>query len=97
MSVGIDVTLGEVAASLVLVALAIGVSVWRRTGLENEIAVAVVRSAIQLTAIGYVIQAIFDEDTLAARLRADHGDGRVRRVHRPAPRAAGARTRSGRC
>ncbi len=62
--VGIDVTMTEVAASLVLVALAIGVSVWRRTGLENEIAIAVLRSFIQLTAIGYVIQAIFDEDSI---------------------------------
>jgi putative ABC transport system permease protein len=63
---GIDVTLGEVAASLVLVALAAAVSFWRRTGLEREIGVAVVRSAIQLIAIGYVIQAIFDSDSLAA-------------------------------
>ncbi|MDX6583092.1 MAG: UDP-glucose/iron transport system permease protein [Solirubrobacterales bacterium] len=63
-AVGIDVTLTEVAASLVLVVLAIGVSYWRGTGIENEIAVAVLRSFIQLTAIGYVIQAIFDQDTI---------------------------------
>ena len=63
-AVGIDVSLGEVAASLVLVAVAIGVSLWRRTGLEDEIAVAVLRSFVQLMAIGYVIQAIFDEDSL---------------------------------
>jgi len=61
---GIDVSLGEVAASLALVVLAIAVSIWRRTELEGDIAVAVVRSAIQLVAIGYVIQAIFDEDSL---------------------------------
>lgn len=61
---GIDVSLGEVAASLALVALAVAVSFWRGAGLESEIAVAVVRSAVQLIAIGYVIQAIFDEDTL---------------------------------
>ncbi len=64
MTPGIDVTIGEVAASLVLVAIAIAVSFWRRTGLENEIVVAVVRSFVQLIAIGYVIQAIFDEDSL---------------------------------
>lgn len=63
-ALGIDVSLGEVAASLVLVALAIAVSVWRRTELEQEIAIAVVRSMVQLIAIGYVIQAIFDEDSL---------------------------------
>ena len=62
---GIEVTIGEVAASLALVAIAIAVSFWRRTDLEGDIAVAVVRSAIQLIAIGYVIQAIFDSDSLA--------------------------------
>jgi UDP-glucose/iron transport system permease protein len=60
----IDVTAGEVVASLALVAVALAVSFWRRTGLEDDIAVAVVRSFVQLTAIGYVIQAIFDEDSL---------------------------------
>jgi UDP-glucose/iron transport system permease protein len=60
----IDVTVGEVVASLALVAVALAVSFWRRTGLEDDIAVAVVRSFIQLTAIGYVIQAIFDQDSL---------------------------------
>jgi putative ABC transport system permease protein len=63
MNAGIDVSLAEVAASLTLVALAIGVSRWQRAGLESEIAVAVARSMVQLIAIGYVIQAIFDEDS----------------------------------
>lgn len=61
---GIEVSLGEVAASLVLVAIAIAVSLWRRTELEGDIAIAVVRSMVQLIAIGYVIQAIFDADSL---------------------------------
>lgn len=61
---GIDVSLAEVAASLVLVGIAIAVSLWRRTELEGDIAVAVVRSMVQLIAIGYVIQAIFDADSL---------------------------------
>jgi putative ABC transport system permease protein len=64
-TIGIDISVGEVAASLVLVALAIAVSLWRRTDLEGDIAIAVVRSLVQLIAIGYVIQAIFDEDSLA--------------------------------
>ncbi len=62
---GIDVSVGEVAASLVLVAVALAVSFWRRADLEQEIGVAVIRSLLQLIAIGYVIQAIFDEDSLA--------------------------------
>lgn len=64
MNAGIHVTLGELGASLALVALAAAVSRWRGAGLESEIAVAVIRSIVQLTAVGYVIQAIFDEDSL---------------------------------
>jgi putative ABC transport system permease protein len=60
----VDVTMGEVAATLVLVALAVAVSRWRRAELEQDLAVAVLRSFVQLTAIGYVIQAIFDSDSL---------------------------------
>ena len=52
------------AASLALVAVAIAVSFWRRAELEEDIAVAVLRSFVQLTAVGYVIQAIFDSDSL---------------------------------
>jgi putative ABC transport system permease protein len=59
----IDVTLGEVAAALALVAIAaIASRVWH-AGLEEDIGIAVVRSLIQLTAIGYVITVIFDEDS----------------------------------
>jgi len=60
----VDVTLGEVAASLVLVFLAAAVSRWRRAELEADLALAVLRSFLQLTAVGYVIQAIFDSDSL---------------------------------
>ena len=60
----LDVTLGEVAASLALVAVAVAVSFWRRAELEQDLGVAVLRSFVQLTAVGYVIQAIFDSDSL---------------------------------
>ena len=60
----IDITLGEVAATLALVGLAAAVSFWRRAELEGDLAVAVLRSFLQLTAVGYVIQAIFDSDSL---------------------------------
>lgn len=60
----ISISLGEVAASLALIALAAAVSFWQRAGLEKDIGVAVVRSFLQLTAVGYVIQAIFDSDSL---------------------------------
>lgn len=64
MSVGIDVSLGQVAAALGLVAIAAAIAAWRETDLERDIGIAVVRSFIQLTAIGYVIQLIFDADNL---------------------------------
>jgi len=59
-----DITLGEVAASLALVAIAAAVSLWRRVELEGDLGIAVLRSFLQLTAVGYVIQAIFDSDSL---------------------------------
>ena len=37
MTSGVDVTLGEVAASLVLGAIAAGVSLWRRAELESDL------------------------------------------------------------
>lgn len=64
MSGSIHVSLGDVAATLALVALAVAVSYWRRADLEEDIAVAAIRSFVQLTAIGYVIELIFDADTI---------------------------------
>jgi putative ABC transport system permease protein len=61
---GIHLTLGEVAASLVLVIVAAGVSFWRKADLEKDLGIAVLRSFLQLTAMGYVIQAIFDTDSI---------------------------------
>jgi putative ABC transport system permease protein len=63
-SSSIQVSLGDVAATLALVAIAAAVSLWRRADLERDIGIAVVRSAVQLTAIGYVISFIFDQDSL---------------------------------
>ncbi|MEJ7817676.1 MAG: iron export ABC transporter permease subunit FetB [Thermoleophilaceae bacterium] len=64
MTAGVDITWGEVAATLALVAVAIAVSLLRQTRLESDIGIAVVRSFVQLVAVGYVIQAIFDSDSI---------------------------------
>jgi putative ABC transport system permease protein len=64
VSAPIDVSLGQLAATLALVAIAIVVSVWQRVDLERDIGIAVIRSFIQLSAIGLVINAIFEEDRL---------------------------------
>ncbi len=63
MSPSIHVSMGQVAAALLLVALAAGVSYWRKADLEEDIAIAAVRSFVQLTAIGYAIELIFEVDT----------------------------------
>ena len=64
MSSSVHISLGEVLASLALVAVAAAVSLWRRADLEQDLGIAVLRSFLQLTAIGYVIQAIFDSKSL---------------------------------
>ena len=60
----IHVSLAEVAATLALVAIAVAVSLWQRADLERDIGIAVARSFVQLTAIGYVIKVIFEQDRL---------------------------------
>ena len=64
ITAAIHLSLGQVAATLSLVAVAALVSIWQRADLERDIAVATIRSLIQLTAIGYVIKLIFDQNTL---------------------------------
>src|SRR4051812_48166992 len=61
---GQDISLAQVAGTLVLVAVAIGASYCRRADLEQDIGIAVIRSFVQLTAVGYVIKLIFDSDSL---------------------------------
>lgn len=64
MTSAIDISLGQLAATLVLVGIAVAVSFWQRAGLEEDIGIAVGRSFIQLTAVGFVIQFIFNQDKL---------------------------------
>ena len=54
----------QVAGSLALVAIAIALSIWRRVPLERELGIAVVRSFVQLIALGYVIKLIFEAGNL---------------------------------
>ena len=56
---------GHVAAALALVAIAAAVSWWQRTGQSDDIGIAVLRSFLQLSAVGFVIRAIFESDSLA--------------------------------
>jgi putative ABC transport system permease protein len=60
----IHIAVWQVAASLALVALAAAISFWRQAELERDIAIATVRSIVQLTLVGYAIKLIFEADTL---------------------------------
>jgi putative ABC transport system permease protein len=64
VSASIHVALWQVAASLALVAIAIAISRWRQADLERDIAVATVRSIVQLTLVGYAIKLIFEAHTI---------------------------------
>jgi putative ABC transport system permease protein len=60
-----QVSLADVAAALALVAIAAIASRSWHAGLEEDIGIAVLRSFVQLTAIGYVITVIFDQNSAA--------------------------------
>jgi putative ABC transport system permease protein len=57
-----DVGWWGLAASLILVAVTIGISVWRRLGLERDVLVATGRALAQLLAVGYVLTVVIDPD-----------------------------------
>lgn len=59
-----DIGIEQVLAALALVAVAVGLSLWQRAELERDIALATVRSFVQLSAIGLVINLIFEHDDL---------------------------------
>ena len=55
---------GSGLLTLALVAVAVALSLYQRVDLERDIGVAVVRSFVQLLAIGYVIDYVFGLDSL---------------------------------
>lgn len=57
-----DVGWWGLAASLVLVAVTVAISLWRRLGLERDVLVATARALAQLLAVGYVLTVVIDPD-----------------------------------
>jgi putative ABC transport system permease protein len=57
-------TVGSALLALGLVAVAVALSLYERLDLEKDIGVAVIRSFLQLAAIGYVIDYVFGLDNL---------------------------------
>ena len=64
-----DVEIWQAALSLILVAIVVAISLWRRLGLEGAVLWASFRAAVQLLAVGAVFTVIFESrfaDTWAA-------------------------------
>ena len=59
MNVGAGIGFGDVALAVLLVGVAVIVSRLRGVGLERDMAIATVRSFVQLLAIGYVLDFVF--------------------------------------
>lgn len=59
-------TVASALLTLVLVAVAVALSLYQRLGLEKDIGIAVVRSFVQLAAVGYVIDYVFGLESLGA-------------------------------
>ena len=57
-----DVTALGLLASLLLIAVAVGLSRWQRLGLEPSIVVAVVRATVQLLVVGFGLGLVLDDD-----------------------------------
>jgi putative ABC transport system permease protein len=62
----IPIDASDVIVSLFFVAVAILAARWEKTGEERSIAFAAVRAVAQLLAIGYIIEAVFGFENLAA-------------------------------
>ena len=62
----IPIDYADVLVSLVFVAVAVAVAHWERIGEARAITLAAIRALIQLLAIGYVIEAVFGFEHLAA-------------------------------
>lgn len=57
-----DVGWWGLAASLLLIASTLGISLWRRLGLEKDVLLATGRALAQLLAVGYVLAIVIDPD-----------------------------------
>lgn len=53
---------GVIAASLLMVALALGLAAWLRLGITRDVVEAAIRAAVQLLAVGLVFRVLFGSD-----------------------------------
>ena len=57
-----DIGVVGLAASGILVAVAVAISLWRRLGLERSLLWAALRALVQLLLVGWVLQFVVDPD-----------------------------------
>jgi putative ABC transport system permease protein len=57
-----DIGLLGLAASGILIAVAVAISLWRRLGLEKELLWAALRALVQLLIVGFALQLVIDDD-----------------------------------
>lgn len=58
----VDIGLAGLAASGILVAVAVAISLWRRLGLERSLLWAALRALVQLLLVGWALQLVVDPD-----------------------------------
>jgi putative ABC transport system permease protein len=58
-----DIGLAGLAASSILVAVAVGISVWRKLGLERDLVWASARALVQLLLVGFALKLVVDPDS----------------------------------
>jgi putative ABC transport system permease protein len=58
-----DIGLLGLAASSILIAVAIAISLWRRLGLERQLLWSALRALAQLLVVGYLLQFVVDDDS----------------------------------
>ncbi len=59
---GVDIGLAGLAASSILVAVAVAISLWRRLGLERSLLWAALRALVQLLFVGWALQLVINPD-----------------------------------
>ncbi|AKX93939.1 ABC transporter permease [Neomoorella thermoacetica] len=58
----INIGLGDIGLALMLVGITLAVSLWQRLDLHRDLFIGTLRTFIQLTAVGYLLQVIFNLD-----------------------------------
>ncbi|CAN1213368.1 ABC transporter permease [Tumidithrix helvetica PCC 7403] len=56
----VDLSLEQMSLALGLMAMTISLSFWQKLGLASNLAIATLRSVVQLTIVGYLLDAVFD-------------------------------------